>query len=156
MRKAPKGLTVRPATGILDALAMRRVRNTCRAFMTRDQSRISVFRQLRWWFSRPPSVHPYVAVYQGETIGYGLLVQELERAWLTAGLLPHERGRGFGTEIFRFLMGEALKLALTPYLEVKLSNRVGRRVYKKLGFVEFQNTGDAIVMRTRPCPESTT
>jgi GNAT superfamily N-acetyltransferase len=156
MRKAPKGMTVRPATSVFDALAMRRVRNTCRAFMTRDQSRISVLRQLRWWFARPPSVHAYVADYQGDTIGYGLLVEDLGRAWLTGGLIPSERSRGFGTEVFRFLAHEAGRLRLTPYLEVRASNLAGRRVYKKLGFVEIRRSGDILTMRTRPCPESTT
>lgn len=149
-------LLVRPATGLFDAFAMRRIRNTCRSFMTRDQSWISLLRQIRWWYTKGDHVLPFVAEVGDKIIGYGLLVADGDRAWLTGGLVPHERNRGFGTEIFRFLMGEALKLGLTPYLEVKTSNRVGKRVYKKLGFVEIQKTGDVITMRTRPCHESTT
>lgn len=142
---------IRRATGLRDALAMRKVRNTCRGFMTRDQSKISRLRQLWWWLNRPSTTRPYVLEIDWKIVGYGLLVVDPPRGLLSAGLLPETRGQGLGTVIFRFLSEEAEDSGLVPWLEVLESNEAGRRVYEKLGFVEVSRDDNTIQMK-RPRP----
>lgn len=127
-------------------MAMRLVRNTCSSFMTRDQSEISIWRQLRWWYTLPCSTRPYVVEDDGDIIGYGLLVVDHPHGLLTGGLLPEVRGCGLGTDLFRYLAEEAEALGLVPWLEVRESNAAGRRVYEKLGFVEVGRMHGVIEM----------
>jgi ribosomal protein S18 acetylase RimI-like enzyme len=140
----------RNAVTLVDAMGMRRVRNTCRDFMTRDQSKISIWRQMWWWWTMPFNFKPMVVEEGGRIVGYGLVIQEDGYALVTGGLLPSHRGRGIGTQLFEYLAMTAESLGVKAALEVLPENHAGLRVYRKLGFVETRRCGGIIEME-RPC-----
>jgi len=145
-----EGVVIRPAETVWDALAMRRARNSCREFMTRDTSRKTVAGQLAWWwFYRPESLHPFVVEVGDGVVGYAILCRDDERAWLTAGLLPSVRGQGVGVDVFRWLTQRAQSMGLRPSLEVLLSNEPARRVYRNLGFINTIQRGKIMIMEKR-------
>lgn len=127
-------------------MAMRKARNACRTYMTNNTKSIGVVGQMFWWwFSMPPSLLPYIVEVRGEIIGYAIIKRSGLRAWLTAGLLPESRGKGYGTEVF-FQLSQVSKLMdLVPSLEVRESNAPAIAVYGKLGFVK--TASDGVVMR---------
>lgn len=137
---------IRPASTVRDALAMRRVRNSCRTYLTRDTSKISLLRQLRWWISRPGDLHPYVVEADGRVVGYAVITVRADRGWLTAGLLPDVRGHGVGEVVFRRLVADVLDMGLVPWLEVRHDNFKARRLYDKLGFVVRCTRGEVVTM----------
>jgi len=140
-----EGIVIRLAETMWDALAMRRARNSCREFMTRDTSRKTIVGQLWWWyFARSPCLDPFVIEIDGRIVGYAILSREGRRGWVTAGLLPKARGRGAGTEVFRHLTEMAERDSLLPSLEVRESNDPAIAVYKKLGY-KMRST-DGVIM----------
>lgn len=131
---------LRYAPGLFDALKMRKIRNTCREFMTRDRSEIGVLRQVRWWLTRDmDEFHPFLLETiepPRQTIGYGLLRVDGGQGLLTGGLLPEWRGKGHGRFLFKRMTGVAEGLGLQPALEVLTDNTRARLLYESLGFVE--------------------
>lgn len=145
-----EGVVIRPAETVWDALAMRRARNSCREFMTRDTARKTIAGQLMWWwFNRPENLHLFVVDTSDGVVGYAILSCDEERAWLTAGLLPSARGRGLGATVFRWLTQRAQAMGLRPSLEVLLSNEPARRVYRNLGFINTIQRGKIMIMEKR-------
>ncbi len=129
---------------------MRRARNSSRKYMTRDTARKTIVGQLIWWwFNRPESLHPFVVETSDGIIGYAILSCDEDRAWLTAGLLPSDRGHGIGTRVFRWLAKEAESMDLLPCLEVRLSNERARKVYRNLGFINTIQRGEIMMMEKR-------
>ena len=133
---------IRRATTWSDAAGMRRVRNRCCMYMTRNQNIISRPRQFWWWIRLPDTVRPFVVTVQRHVVGYGLIS---ESGGLSGGLLPTARGSGMGEALFRFLMGCAQTLSLSPWLEVLETNLPARNLYEKLGFVE-RSRSDGIIL----------
>lgn len=134
-----------------DALQMLAIRNSCRAFMTRNQAEISEAEQLEWWprmladgaitcflffladseelslgIMAPAEGHPL-------PVGYGIIRLADGKRWVTGGLLPEQRGKGFGSALFAHL---AAQTSEDTWLEVLHTNVAGRRTYEKLGYVE--------------------
>lgn len=139
-------MLIRRASTIRDALAMRRVRNTCNEYMTRDQSTISRRAQLLWWFTLPNTTWPFV-VEGDEIVGYGLVDLRPPYGWLTGGLLPVARGCGLGRALFSHLIQETKKTKLLPTLEVRATNIPALRLYAGLGF-RATTTADGIITMT--------
>lgn len=127
-------VTVRPAPSLWDALSMRPIRNSCRAFMTRDQSEIGLLRQMRWWLTRGPDVLPFLLEEAGHVAGYGIILADGDIGWLSGGLLPDARGRGLGASLFTGLYLHAKREGLHPMLEVLKSNPRAEKLYRNLGF----------------------
>jgi GNAT superfamily N-acetyltransferase len=137
---------VRPAPGLVDALRMRSIRNSCRLFMTRDQSEIGRMRQAWWWGTRDSDVEPYLLDEAGHAIGYGIILRKGGKGWLTGGLLPDARGRGLGKTLFQSLCHHAKKADLQPMLEVLKSNPRAERLYYSLGFEKICETDSVYIM----------
>ncbi len=133
-------VTLRPAIGPIDALRMLWVRNTCREFMTRNQSPIGVFGQLRWWLTHDPNLHPYLLWIADTVAGYGIVLEGDGRGLLTGGLLPAFRGMGLGADLFTSLIESARERNLLPALEVLEANPRARRLYTNLGFETVGST----------------
>lgn len=146
-----------------DAEAMRQVRNTCRQFLTRNTEEITIADQRKWWavlMSRDPGFHdfrPYLACSGRDVIGYGIVARGAELVphylesqeargawWLTGGLRPEWRGKGYGRRLFSRLIDQAE----TPcWLEVRLDNAPARHLYVALGFQVVATDGDLACMR---------
>lgn len=125
---------IRPARGLQDAEGMRRVRNACRHFMTRNQAFITRYKQVSWWSLLPKSTQPFVVELSCEIVGYGLIVNDRDKAWLTGALLDSTRGHGYGKRLFLHLISKVD--GLTPWVDVLDTNVRARALYAKLGFVE--------------------
>ena len=125
---------IRPARGLEDAEGMRCVRNECRNFMTRDRAFISIPKQISWWTQLPKNIQPFVVELSSEIVGYGLIMNENSKAWLTGALTESTRGHGCGKRLFSYLISKVDKR--TPWVEVLDTNVRARALYTKLGFVE--------------------
>ena len=104
-------LQAKYATNEADMQGMRRVRNTCTEFLTRDQRQITANEQRLWFRMLERSkVWPFVFRLKGKAVGYGLIRREGRALMLSGGLVPTCRGKGLGTELFGFLVGQALAI----------------------------------------------
>jgi ribosomal protein S18 acetylase RimI-like enzyme len=123
--------------------AVRRIRNTCRAFMTRNTEEISEEQQRDWWAKRDPTIRLVLFGVGADEVGYGLLRTEHERPWLSGGLSPEWRGRGLGEQLFRALSCAA---GMPCMLEVLESNARAHKIYERIGFRELRRDGRVITM----------
>jgi len=132
-------------------LNLRKVRNACRQFMTRDQRKIGIIRQIIWYLTvlKPRSLQGRMGAFllynsEGEAIGYGLLNREENKQWITGGLIPEYRSLGKGKELFLTMIAMCRK---TPYLEVLKTNKAAIQLYKKIGFTEVKDNGYILIMK---------
>jgi len=96
---------------------------------------------------------------KGEMVAYGGFWMVKEEAHITnLAVHPDYRNQGIGTKFLGFLLEEAKNLGATmATLEVRISNKIGQRLYEKWGFKKvrirkgyYAYTGeDAIVMEKR-------
>lgn len=148
-------LFIWPAETLEHAEAMRVVRNSCRTFMTRSTHEISVEEQVEWFrgLDRDQTA-PYIGITADAPnpmmIAYGLIRQIDGKSWLSGGLTPEWRGRGYGRLLFAELTRLVLKRRKTAWLEVRKDNGAAERVYRSLGFVQVEELDYAIVMRKDP------
>ena len=124
-----------------DLESMRLIRNSCREFMTHNTSFITQEQQFQWWeYVKDQWTYLYLDL-DDTPIGYGLVKKEENKMWVSGGLLPEYRGKGFGRELFEHLTwaceGDA-------WLEVKEDNLLARKTYVDLGYIELV-TKDGIV-----------
>jgi ribosomal protein S18 acetylase RimI-like enzyme len=128
-------LRARPVASDDDVEELRRIRNQCAEFMTRDPRLISAEEQRRWWADprRPYECFLFYAAEEpaGAPVGYGLVNTTDGKSWLSGGLRPERRGQGLG----RFLFGELVRRSSgVPHLEVRRDNPRALRLYSRLGF----------------------
>lgn len=107
----------------------------------------------------------YVCLLDGRVIGYAGMWVILDEAHITnVAVHPEHRGCRVGEILVRYLLREASELGAShATLEVRLSNLVAQRLYRKLGFIivgvrkgyYVDNNEDALLMRcelARPLP----
>ncbi|MCL6611035.1 MAG: ribosomal protein S18-alanine N-acetyltransferase [Peptococcaceae bacterium] len=97
-----------------------------------------------------------VALLNGRVAGYAGMWIVLDEAHVTnVAVHPELRGRGVGRALMTELLGRAAVLGADRItLEVRVSNRAARSLYKSLGFVEkglrrkyySDNNEDAVIM----------
>lgn len=126
-----------PVTTDEQAEVVRQLRNSCREYMTRYTGNISAEEQQQWWANRKDdrNVRLYLFRVGATAIGYGMIrllddTGEL-RSWLSGGLAPEWRGKGYGSKLFAHLVRRAARPCM---LEVRQLNVRARRLYEKLGF----------------------
>ncbi|HHX73655.1 MAG TPA: ribosomal protein S18-alanine N-acetyltransferase [Firmicutes bacterium] len=96
----------------------------------------------------------YVALAEGEVIGYGGIWVVLDEAHLTnLAVSPGWQGKGIGKALLAHLIREAAgKGARRMTLEVRVSNLRAQELYKKFGFVscgirpKYYHDEDALIM----------
>lgn len=128
---------------------LRVIRNTCRDFMTRQTYEITSEMQQIWWQRLDKSVNfPYL-FFKSEhgviidPIGYGYVRFENGEVLLTGGLIPTERGQGYGKTLFELMINSSMRYNAPIKLEVLNSNKNAFEMYKKLGF-EIISSDDKI------------
>lgn len=134
---------------VYEVLTLREIRNTCCCFMTHNRNKIGVFDQFVWYYKTylPEArrgVMKAIIFYTGEPIGYGLIVEDKNKQWLTGGLLPQYRSKGYGKWLFKSLIAQCTK---TPYLEVLRWNTRAIKLYEKLGFKTVRKNKRIFVMK---------
>ncbi|HUE95616.1 MAG TPA: GNAT family N-acetyltransferase, partial [Longimicrobiaceae bacterium] len=98
-------------------------------------------RLLRDGFSDPPRFHPYLAILQGEPVGYAITYFTYSSFLALPTLfledvfvLPEARGHGVGRAIFRYLAGEAVRRGCGRMEWVVLDwNQLAIDFYESLG-----------------------
>ena len=116
------------------AQALRRLRNECRQFMTRDTAEITSEQQGRFYEDAILSgkVTAVLARRDGLPAAYGLLWPGPGELWLSCGVAEGTRGKGLGLAVVRYVTG--LAGGKPVRLEVWQDNDAARRVYEKAGF----------------------
>lgn len=135
-----------------DVETLRKIRNECSGFMTRNTSKIT-FAQQQVWFKNLDMVTNKLfllhEVYHGvasSVVGYGYIRVEDETVLLTGGLVESSRGKGYGQFLFNSLLLNSKKFNLPIKLEVLKSNMVAFSVYNKIGFRVTGDNGKIIKM----------
>jgi ribosomal protein S18 acetylase RimI-like enzyme len=131
-------LQIREVATASEAEAVRRLRNECRATMTRSTAEILPGQQLAWWEGLDRRANLlYLASAVGpewhEAAGYGLCRIIDGKWWLSGGLATRWRGRGWGKQLFGHM---ATSVGRPCWLEVLLSNAPAVATYLGLGFAE--------------------
>ncbi|GGM39590.1 ribosomal-protein-alanine acetyltransferase [Paraliobacillus quinghaiensis] len=103
-----------------------------------------------------PYAHYYVVEKDGIIIGFcGLWVVVDEGQITNIALLPSVRGNGYGSGLFQYIINQAIiNGAKRLSLEVRVSNIVAQKLYRKFGFMPAgirknyytDNNEDAMVM----------
>src|SRR5699024_7530304 len=98
----------------------------------------------------------FVLTYEQKTVGYGGLWIIVNDAQITnIALLPEYRGKQLGEKLLHYLLQYAKSVGVERLsLEVRTSNIVAQRLYRKMGFVPggihknyyTDNQEDAIIM----------
>jgi ribosomal protein S18 acetylase RimI-like enzyme len=133
-----------------DAQILRELRNECRNYMTRNKDYIDAEQQ-SFWFKNLDRIKVNLFLIKNDidNVGFGILRLEDDVVLLTGGVTEKSRGFGIGEYVFRFLLDEAKKHNKKIELEVLVSNKVAKKLYDKLGFVEFKRTDKVISMEYR-------
>lgn len=142
-------LVLRKIETLDDAMLLRNIRNQCREFMTRDISYISEEQQKRWFTNLKPDFKIYIlySVEMGlitSPIGYGLIREEGEYSLISGGLIESERGKGYGSTLFNYLIKNVENKKIK--LEVLKSNTRAFVIYNNLGFRVINDDGEIITM----------
>ena len=79
----------------------------------------------------------FVVDYDGEIIGYAGMWIVIDEAQITnIAILPEYRGKKIGEQLFHHLMMAAIRIgAVQLSLEVRVSNIVAQRMYRKFGLL---------------------
>lgn len=130
-----------PVTRPEQAERMRIIRNACREFMTNDQHEITAAEQRRWFELIKDSRVMLPFLYKPlpdrrlpEPFGFGLIRKKDDKWWLTGGLLPDWRGKGYGIDLFTELADYVHARGDTAWLTVWESNVRARKTYESIGF----------------------
>lgn len=120
-------------TELADAETVRTIRNSGRAWMTRDTSEITPEQQRAWWAKRDPKTcQIYIGRIAETDVGYGLLrLLDDDRWWVSLAVLPRYQGQGYGSEIYRYL---ALSTSQDVWAEILADNTPSIRACLRAGF----------------------
>lgn len=135
-----------------DVENLRKIRNECRNFMTRNTSEISYEQQQNWFKNLDNTTNKLFLMHEvycgvaATIIGYGYIRVEDETVLLTGGLVESCRGKGYGQILFNSLLLNSKKFNLPIKLEVLKSNMVAFSVYNKIGFRVTADDGKVIKM----------
>lgn len=121
--------------------------------MTNNTSYISKEEQIDWWTNldkKNNNLYLITVMEYGSIVyncGYGYIKYKDGKAFLTAAICDFCRGLGLGEKTFKFLINEAYKRVDDIRLEVLETNTIAYSLYKKLGFIEYNNKEGVIYMK---------
>jgi RimJ/RimL family protein N-acetyltransferase len=135
------------------AIILMFIRNDCRTFLTHDQSKLTISKQIKWFNEIYPN-HPGSAYlfWNGIIpIGYGFIQKKEDgKNWISGGVIKMFRGKHFGSQLFKMLIGQ---MNSELWLDVFKTNTAALRIYRKLGFRKWSEDitqyGQVIVMKRR-------
>ncbi len=135
-----RSLERRLVTSLPDALAVRRLRNSCAQFMTNARDPIGWWPQVRWYVRhyrralREGRYRVYLFSEAREPVGYGALQLKDGQLLVTECIAAGHRGRGIGTQILEQLIAIARREGLDLVAEIWTSNRPSIRLHENAGF----------------------
>ncbi|NDB81315.1 MAG: N-acetyltransferase [Alphaproteobacteria bacterium] len=134
---------------------LRKIRNNCRKFMTRNKKYINKKQQLNWFQSiNKNEMMPYLICQQinevsHQAVGYAIIRFEDNRGLLSGGVINKYRGLGVGRFIFSELIKICERKNIIPALEVLKTNTRAINLYKSLGFVIINENYDIYYMEKK-------
>jgi len=134
-------LIIKKANTFWDYLSIRRLRNENRKFMTRDTSRVSLLRQIKFWWDTPKNVELYVAYYGDYLAGYVLLRDADDTTYITEAVSSDFRKIGVGTLMVRFAQTMRDKLLA----EIRSDNVASIRLHERCEFTLHEQTKECKV-----------
>ena len=148
-------IVLKPVRDLVDAEILRKIRNDCSTYMTRNNNPITTEQQLKWFQSLPITSKPFI-LYEvicgviTYPIGYGFIRIENGEMLITGGLVEEDRGKGHGTTLFQYLLAIAIKYNVDHNLPIRLevlkTNIKAFGIYSKLGFRVQSDNGKIITM----------
>ena len=104
-----------PVTTLDEVEELRKLRNECRLFMTRNTNEISKSEQLDWYNLLDKDNNKLYLLKGIEgggftpSLGYGVIRKEHNNITLSGGLSENDRNKGLGKDLFKLLLTEAKK-----------------------------------------------
>lgn len=123
-----------------DAELMRKIRNECRGYMTKDTSYITPEQQVKWFNELDKdNIKMFIMnkSYHGVAfgaIGYGYCRHVGDETYLTGGLIPEFRDKGYGKVLFLHLLENAKSFNTRITLDVLNTNIRAKTLYENIGF----------------------
>lgn len=132
-------LVFKRVTTSSEAEILRRIRNQCSEFMTRNTNQITPEQQQEWFKTAHKKYELYIAYAIEHGVcavdaGYGVIHLNDGEYLLTGGLVPEYRDKGLGSSLFKFLVDNCNK-QVPIRLEVLKTNTRAFKTYEKLNFV---------------------
>ena len=127
------------AVSLPDFLYCRQLRNRVRFNMTGDTEPISLPRQLKFWWRRPPNLALYIARVDGRRAGYLLLRDQGDTALITEAVDDAFRRRGVGAAMIRF--AQARHADITA--DILATNAASLGLHRACGFLPVDAPGAA-------------
>lgn len=119
---------------------LRLIRNACAEFMTEYREQISERQQERFREQALRLGTPiYLARANDTVVGFGMVTDRVKQTeagvsirgrWITLGLLPEHRGKGYGVKVYEALIGLRGEL----YAEIGNDNIASRKAAIKAGY----------------------
>lgn len=134
-------MTFNPVNTLADALAVRRIRNECRVYLTNYTGYIGVPRQIYWYFTyywRAAQAGTYRMFIardnKNHPVGYGALHCLDKELLVTECVAEKYRGQGYGQAILKKLTDIARHEKLPLNAEIRATNKISIALHKKCGF----------------------
>ncbi len=143
---------------INEAQTMRRIRNECREYMTKNSELISEEDQITWFNGLDRNnIKMYIMFesYFGvvfSPIGFGYCRHVGDETYLTGGLIADARGKGYGKHLFQHILDKAKTFNTKVTLEVLQTNAVAQKLYTSIGFVPYYSDERIIKMEFKNDP----
>jgi ribosomal protein S18 acetylase RimI-like enzyme len=139
---------------LADALAVARIRNDCREWLTNFTGHISPLTQARWWrrkYSRQAPKNYFVWLARtpdGTPCAYAALAYEPDGGLLTVCVSPEFRRQGLGVDLLNFLRRQDWPPLVPRKLVavVRNDNERSLNLHMKLGF-QFTGNDSPTLMR---------
>ena len=121
-----------------DVELLRTIRNACREYMTYRTAEITPEEQASWWSSAKREAYLF------DDVAFAYVSRRHKKTFITLGILPEARGKGLGTQVYRFVA------ALHPevWAEVRHDNEPSINAAIKAGFETVLVDGNRVVMRS--------
>ncbi|HAV94011.1 MAG TPA: hypothetical protein DCW33_03980 [Proteobacteria bacterium] len=126
---------------LVDALAVRKLRNECCNCFTNHQKKIALFRQVYWYYFQYRILRAtsdyrvfLFRLSSGRSVGFGALAKQDEGLYVTECVGCDFRGLGFGTKILEAMIKVSDQEGLNLIAEIWADNQPSIGLHEKMGF----------------------
>lgn len=144
-------LTARPLLNMADVLTMGRIRDRQRHGFSADTTPIDDRRQEDWWRRNRHRVEAWLFHDRdGNTVGYGALLQRPEGTWVSScAVLPEHTGHGHGKAILTWMV---MQVDHEVYARARTDNPAAMKLHDPLLWevTGVDQEGQNIYFRTYP------